>query len=293
MSTTDLADPRRRAFVTPEGIDLGLRVGSGGRRAGAFLIDAAIQVALLAALTAIALTAAVGTKGGGAMAAFAIWTLGFFALRNGYFLLFELGPRAATPGKRLMRLRVASRDGARLTAEAVFARNVFREAELFLPLTFLATSAGQEGWAIGLAGLAWSVGFGCLPLFNRDRLRAGDLVAGTWVVQAPRPVLLRDLAASGERLADRITFSPQELSLYGESELEVLDGVIRRHDRKEAREVATRIRSRLNRTAIPEERDLDFLEAFYAAQRLQLETGLLLGRRRLSRLDPSDAVTKS
>ena len=272
MTAIDLADPRRRAFVTPEGIDLGVRVGSGGARAGAFLIDIGILAALLAALTAIALFAAVGTKGGGAMAAFAIWTLGFFALRNGYFLLFELGPRAATPGKRLLKLRVASRDGARLTAEAVFARNVFREAELFLPLTFLATSAAQEGWAIGLAG---------------------DLVAGTWVVQAPRPLLLRDLAASGEHLADRISFSPEELSLYGETELEVLDTVIRRRDRKVMREVAARIRGRLGRPPAPEERDLDFLEAFYAAQRLQLETGLLLGRRRLRRVDPADAVTKS
>ena len=29
-----------------------------------------------------------------------IWLLGFFLLRNGYFVAFEMGSRGATPGKR-------------------------------------------------------------------------------------------------------------------------------------------------------------------------------------------------
>ena len=29
-----------------------------------------------------------------------VWLLGIFLLRNFYFVVFELGPRAATPGKR-------------------------------------------------------------------------------------------------------------------------------------------------------------------------------------------------
>jgi uncharacterized RDD family membrane protein YckC len=59
--------------------------------------------------------------------------LGFFMLRTFWFIGFELGSRAATPGKRLMGIRVVARDGGRLTADAVVARNLIRELELFLP----------------------------------------------------------------------------------------------------------------------------------------------------------------
>jgi len=40
---------------------------------------------------------------------------------------------AATPGKRILGIRVAARNGKALTAEAVFARNAMRELEVFLP----------------------------------------------------------------------------------------------------------------------------------------------------------------
>src|SRR3546814_12137383 len=69
-----------------------------------------------------------------------IWMLGGFLLRNFWFIGFELGQRAATPGKRLMGIRVVARDGGRLTADAVVARNLIRELELFLPLTMISRS---------------------------------------------------------------------------------------------------------------------------------------------------------
>ena len=50
---------------------------------------------------------------------FVIWTLFWFFLWNGYFIVMELGPRGATFGKRAVGIRVAARDGGRLTAEAV------------------------------------------------------------------------------------------------------------------------------------------------------------------------------
>src|SRR3546814_4149078 len=56
-----------------------------------------------------------------------IWMLGGFLLRNFWFIGFEMGQRAATPGKRLMGIRVVARDGGRLTADAVVARNLIRE----------------------------------------------------------------------------------------------------------------------------------------------------------------------
>lgn len=46
--------------------------------------------------------------------AVSIWLLGAFLLRTFWFIGFELGQRAATPGKRMMGIRVVARDGGRL-----------------------------------------------------------------------------------------------------------------------------------------------------------------------------------
>ena len=95
-------------------------------------------------------------------------------------------------------LRVVARDGARLTGAAVIARNAMREIEVFLPLSFLGAQAA-EGTAdafLTLFALLWSGIFLFFPLFNRDRLRVGDLVAGTWVVRSVSGTLGAYLVAS-------------------------------------------------------------------------------------------------
>src|SRR3546814_4160038 len=84
-----------------------------------------------------------------------VWMLGAFLLRTFWFVGFELGSRAATPGKRLTGIRVAARDGGRLTADAVVARNLIRELDIFLPLMMLgegAAAALVSGWIL-LAGV--------------------------------------------------------------------------------------------------------------------------------------------
>ena len=126
----------------------------------------------------------------------ALWLVGFFLLRNGWFTLFEMGSRGATPGKRVMGLRVVARDGARLTGAAVIARNAMREIEVFLPLSFFAqqSAQGTADTFLTLFSLLWSGIFLFFPLFNRDRLRVGDLVAGTWVIQVSKATLNDDLA---------------------------------------------------------------------------------------------------
>ena len=215
----------------------------------------------------------------------ALWLLGFCVLRNGYFLGFELSPRAATPGKRALGLRVAARDGARLTADAVFARNAMREVELFLPLGFIVAAAAQGEQVLALTGLGWSAGVLLLPLFTRDRLRAGDLIGGTWVVCEPRRALRRDMAGAGETLEPRFAFTAAQLDAYGEHELQVLEEVLRRAHGPTVAEVADRIRRKIDWTPAAGERDLEFLDAFYAAERRKLETDLLFGRRRRHKLD--------
>ncbi|MES2904486.1 MAG: RDD family protein, partial [Pseudomonadota bacterium] len=160
----------RRSFVTPEGVDLWLELGSVASRAVAFLIDAFLMMVILVVVTlAFVWMAVPGMRG----FLTALWLVGFFLLRNGWFTLFEMGSRGATPGKLVMGLRVVARDGARLTGAAVIARNAMREIEVFLPLSFFAqqSAQGTADTFLTLFSLLWSGIFLFFPLFNRDRLR--------------------------------------------------------------------------------------------------------------------------
>ncbi|MEA3003709.1 MAG: hypothetical protein QOH81_2497 [Sphingomonadales bacterium] len=265
----------RRAFVTPEGVDLQLELGSAGTRAAAFMLDAFI-IFLILIVTSIPIIWLVVTAKSEVLAI--LWLLGFFVLRNCWFSLFEMGGRGATPGKRLMGLRVVARDGARLTGGAVIARNAMREIEVFLPLSFLGAQAA-EGTAdafLTLFALLWSGIFLFFPLFNRDRLRVGDLVAGTWVVGAVGGALGADLAASREPA--RRSFSEAALNLYGVYELQTLEDVLR-NGRGDA--VAIVARTIRHKAGIADDGDdYGFLSDYYAALCARLEGGLMLGRRR-------------
>jgi len=274
-----------REFVTPEGVDLRLRIGEAGDRIAAFLIDGAIIVAALIVLTLLAIGTAIASRGQSMEMVGVIWLLGAFVLRNFYFMAFELRPGAATPGKRAMGLRVIARNGGRLSADAVFARNALRELEVFLPATFLLSRGqGVDGWLI-LLGSLWTGVFLLFPLFNRDRLRAGDLIAGTMVVKSPKKVLKPDLAR--DTAADPIapSFTQAQLDAYGVKELHVLEEVLRRGDRRTVAEVARRIRAKIGWDGPGEPSDAAFLAAYYAGLRGRLEAGLLFGRRRKDKFD--------
>jgi len=280
MATRALRPHRslKRVFITPEGVDLQLELGSAGSRAGAFLIDAIIMVVLLVAVT-IALLKMVGP--GTAEFLLILWLIGFFVLRNCWFSLFEMGSRGATPGKRLLGLRVVARDGARLTGAAVIARNAMREIEVFLPLSFLGqqTAAGTADSFLVLFALVWSGIFLFFPLFNRDRLRVGDLVAGTWVVQSGRTKLSEDLVGSAHR--PRRTFSEAALNLYGIYELQTLEEVLRNEQPDAVQTVARTIRAKGG--LADDGDDYGFLSDYYAALCARLEAGLMVGRRRESK----------
>jgi hypothetical protein len=194
-----------------------------------------------------------------------------------------MGNRGATPGKRLMGLRVVARDGARLTGAAVIARNARREIEVFLPLSFLGqqTAEGTADTFLVLFALIWSGIFLFFPLFNRDRLRVGDLVAGTWVVRTHMPKLAEDLVGSGYRA--RRTFPEAALGLYGIYELQTLEQVLR-NEQPDA--VATVARTIREKAGLPDDGDdYGFLSDYYAALCVRLEAGLLVGRRRESKFD--------
>jgi uncharacterized RDD family membrane protein YckC len=268
----------KRTFVTPEGVDLQLELGSAGSRAGAFLIDFVLMTVILVVVTIAFVMMAVP---GAQKLLVILWLIGAFVLRNGWFSLFEMGNRGATPGKRLMGLRVVARDGARLTGAAVIARNAMREIEIFLPLSFLGqqTAEGTADTFLVLFALIWSGIFLFFPLFNRDRLRVGDLVAGTWVVRTHMPKLAEDLVGSGFRA--RRTFPEAALGLYGIYELQTLEQVLR-NEQPDA--VATVARTIREKAGLPDEGDdYGFLSDYYAALCVRLEAGLLVGRRRESK----------
>jgi uncharacterized RDD family membrane protein YckC len=276
----------RRTFVTPEGVDLRLELGTAGARAAAFMIDLLMMIMVLVATTlgllylVRATTAGEGGDGPGEVIA-VIWLLGAFVLRNGWFSLFEMGSRGATPGKRLLGLRVVARDGARLTGAAVIARNAMREIEIFLPLSFLAEQQAQgvaDSFLL-LFALLWSGIFLFFPLFNRDRLRVGDLVAGTWVVQAGSGKLAADLV--GRSYRPRRAFPPAALELYGNFELQALEDVLRKENEDAVATVARTIRAK---AGLPDDGDdYGFLYDYYVALCAHLEARLMIGRKRESK----------
>ncbi|TAJ57558.1 MAG: RDD family protein [Brevundimonas sp.] len=281
---------RQRSLITPEGIDLRLEIASVGQRLAALIIDMMIIIGVIVLFTLAAGFVFGSMTRAGEMIA-VIWLLGLFLLRNGYFLAFEMSARAATPGKRVMGLRVAARDGGRLRFEAIFTRNVLRELELFLPLSAMLAAplsgggGDVDGW-IYVLGLIWCAVFVFLPLFNADNLRAGDLVAGTWVLRTPKQKLLRDMADDNAAHQPNLAFTPAQLDAYGIKELQVLEQVLRTRDKPTVRAVADRIAGKIEFTR-GDVTDLEFLRAYYHAVRGRLESRLLMGRRRKDKFDLS------
>lgn len=290
---------RIHRVTTPEGISLPFVVGSVGDRITAFILD--FFVILLASTLATLATGfmmALGAEEAGMSLAILIG----FLLWNFYFVFCEVQWGGMTIGKRKMGLRVISRDGGPLTAEAIFARNLMRNLELYLPLgAVLAPTAlfpGAPGWG-ALFAVAWILVFAFMPLFNKDRLRCGDLVAGTLVVRAPKTVLLPDLAErpvqarvlptgriAAAAPADEYAFTREQLDIYGIHELQVLEDLLRRDeqgtlDSRVLDDVAEKIKAKISwpfdRWHVPSR---PFLQAFYRAQRALLEQKMLFGQRR-------------
>ena len=279
---------RVREIVTPEGVPVRFAVALAGDRLGAFVLDLlAIAAIVLVVVVPLGLLAASGLLPGDLVVAGAV--LAVFLVRTFYFAFFELAWQGQTPGKRRLHLRAIEARGGPLTAEAIIARNLTRELELFLPVAALfapeAIFPGAPAWS-RLAATAWMLVLGFLPLFNRDRLRVGDLVAGTVVVRTPDAVLLEDLAAT--RAREALAFTEEQLDVYGVYELQTLEDVLRRRGRagheEAVRTVAAKVREKIRWTG-GAAADEPFLEAFYAALRARLEKRLLFGRRRADKHD--------
>jgi uncharacterized RDD family membrane protein YckC len=149
---------------TPEGITLPLRCAGAIVRSHAFAIDALIRLVIaIAAGAFLSMFEGLGT---------ALNLLLLFALEWFYPVLFEMGARGATPGKRAMGLRVVMDDGMPPTLAASLLRNLLRVVD-FLPFAY----------AAGVLSM----------LLRRDFKRLGDIAAGTRVIH-DRPSTLHAAA---------------------------------------------------------------------------------------------------
>ena len=283
-----------RDLLTPEGVPLRFTLAGAGDRLAAFLIDLTF-VTIASMMLGIALAMALTGRDSIDQLVVAAVLLASFLLRSFYFMWFEIRWHGATPGKKLLGIRVIDASGGPLTPRAVIARNLLRDVEFFLPLSIVVAPQlvwpGAPGWAAEFGAL-WAIAIALLPLFNSDRLRPGDLVGGTLVVLAPRVLLLDDLGAhtmAGATLPKPAAhaFTDAQLDVYGIYELQTLEAVLRRGggeaNRSALATVAERIQRKISWEGSGKTEPYWFLRDFYAALRARLEARMLLGKRRESK----------
>jgi uncharacterized RDD family membrane protein YckC len=271
---------QKRQIVTPEGVPVTVEIADYGERLAAFVIDFVIWTLLTLAIY-IPVLAVVGRKGGSLIAISIALFFGFL-IRNLYFIYFELAWQGATPGKRIMGLRVIDRNGGPLLASSVIARNLTREVEMFIPLGILMAGSQSANGVMDWSSLfiaVWLLFFAALPVINHDRMRGGDLIAGTMLISMPRRALLSDLVEG----AMQFTFAPQQLQAYGAFELQVLEELLRRPHQADSMQVLDEVCDKICRKIgwtepVPRRDVVAFLHDFYAAERAYLEREQLYGK---------------
>ncbi len=273
---------RLRKIETPEGIELAVYLAPRGDRASAVIVDFVI-ISLM--VVGIGLTAALIGKLTGAFSAGIFFLLSYFFLRSFYFIFFELKWKGQTPGKRYFGLRVIKRSGGKLDSGSIFARNLMREVEIFLPMTVIfAGGIILDGWMLLFSWL-WCGIMVFMPFFNKDNMRVGDLVGGTWVISMPKTALLDEVGihaenTSEEKPSNNVYFTKEQLSIYGIYELHTLENVLRSENPELHNNVMIKIQNKIGWKAdqfygTAEE----FLQAFYSELRRHHEGEILMGRR--------------
>ncbi|WP_085909996.1 RDD family protein [Kiloniella majae] len=310
-----------RRVITPEGVPVSFQLASRGDRLAAVLLDLMIVYGLPLLIILGFLFSGVWEnlldKEETLYVLFSFVTVLLFLWYNFYFSFFEIKWQGRTPGKRALGIRVVDRHGGQLKPDAVFARNLMRELELFLPISMLFSpfASGYDG-LIDLLIWVWLGVFIFLPFFNKDRLRAGDMIAGTWVVKIPKTNLLGDIVQDKDTLGSRMknlsaktgqeelySFSDEQVDAYGIYELQTLEELLRKPEvaPKTIKEVTERIKAKIKWVEPPKtetssfywkghkagstQSDKAFLKAYYTALRKRLEAKMLFGVRRENKHD--------
>lgn len=143
---------------TPEGVEFVYQLASPVVRCLALFMDFAVIWGLMSVLSVVVTLMQWVSYD----FAIAFYTLLYFNLSIGYFILLEIVWRGQTIGKRMFRLRVLDANGLKLKASQLVMRNLLRFVD---SLPFLYTVGGL------------------FAVLNAKSQRLGDLAAGTIVVR--------------------------------------------------------------------------------------------------------------
>lgn len=138
----------------PENVEIELRIAGPVVRALAWVIDFIIRL-IVYMLLILFLVNYLGRLG------FGLFLIAIFLLEWFYPVFFEIYQQGATPGKKLMGIKVVNELGIPVDFAASMVRNLLRTID-FLPFLY----------ATGLLAM----------LMNKDFKRIGDIAAGTFVI---------------------------------------------------------------------------------------------------------------
>lgn len=154
-----------------DGVEIRLRMAGPLPRAGAYLIDLIIRGAISTVMTVIVSLSGIAVGGQVAMGLILLF---WFLMDWLYPVVFESGKRGATPGKRIVGLRVVQASGSPVTVGQAVIRNFLRFVDGMPLFTYV----------FGLTS--------CLATKRFQRL--GDLAAGTVVIYS-KPQVMPVMAA--------------------------------------------------------------------------------------------------
>lgn len=171
-----------------DGVEIHLRVAGPAVRSMAYTIDLLVRLALYLVVligSMMWLRPAIGNE-----LTTGLLLLFMFLMEWFYNVLFEAGKRGATPGQRVMKLRVMSVTGGPVTLAQAVMRNFLRVVD-FMPGLYL-------------------TGFVCM-LFTKRFQRLGDLVANTVVTYVDSaPVKPHKAEIQAERRAPPVLLTREE-----------------------------------------------------------------------------------
>jgi uncharacterized RDD family membrane protein YckC len=243
---------RNYVVRTPEQVFFRYELAGPIERGLAWLLDASVIFGLTAGVSgALAPSAGLGLP---------LLFVAVFVIQWGYFVFFEWRWNGASPGKRVLRLRVIQSAGVRCGLERAVLRNFLRVVDS-LPLLYL------------VGGLA--------ALLTRHGQRVGDLAAGTLVVRVPAtppPAAVAEIRTRYNSLRDDAAARARIRQLLSPREAELVIGLALRREllEREARlrlmeRAAAYLRRRLRlagHDALPDERLLLDVAAVLLAERV-------------------------
>ncbi len=272
-------------LTPPEGVPLDLALATTGQRVMAQFTDFVTTFALAILIVMLAFYSFHWFSSLFTVIA----SLAFFIIRIPYYIFTELAWDGRTLAKRWYGIRVISADGRALSPHQIVIRNLMKEIEFFAPLTYLFVGS-QIHWSIYIITLIWVVILLLVPWRSKKNQRIGDIIANTVVIMNPKPLLLPDIALNAPD-QERFVFTSEQLDLYGNFELQVLEKILRAPVakstsalRKEFAMHADIVERITTKISYPEKilqaDQVEFLKSFYQAQRAYLENKKLFGESR-------------